>query len=114
MIRSSGYLTASGLRMPPASAMETVSGPTRPINIVRIIRIFENTFKEGVIPVDSPTVPKADTTSYRISARTSVPPVIDSMALITTVSTSTRPSARKTMACARRTSDRLSRRLWIL
>jgi hypothetical protein len=40
-----------------------VKGPKRPINIVKIIMVLLATLKFGVIPVDKPTVPKADTVS---------------------------------------------------
>lgn len=40
-----------------------MSGPTRPINIVIIMINSLNGLISGVIPVDNPTVPKADTTS---------------------------------------------------
>ena len=36
------------------------SGPIRPINIVIMIKIFPPNERNGVIPIDTPTVPKAD------------------------------------------------------
>ena len=42
-----------------------VNGPTLPINIVSIIINLENVESLGVIPVVSPTVPKAEVTSKR-------------------------------------------------
>jgi len=40
-----------------------VNGPTRPINIVKIIAILPTLERLGVIPKERPTVPKADVTS---------------------------------------------------
>lgn len=47
----------------------TVSGPRRPMYIVRMMRRREATEREGVIPTVSPTVPMADTTSNRTAER---------------------------------------------
>ena len=43
-----------------------VSGPNRPINIVTTRISLEKSVKSGVIPVDKPTVPNAETTSNSI------------------------------------------------
>ena len=52
-----------------ASAVATVIGPNLP-TIMREIRIIcEGEFSSGVIPVDSPTVPKAESTSNSVSER---------------------------------------------
>ena len=50
-----------------ASAVATVIGPSRPI-IIKAIRIScEGLLSCGVIPVDNPTVPNAESTSNRVS-----------------------------------------------
>lgn len=91
---------ASGFCGPPDKAMDTVSGPTRPRNMVREISSLETTLRVGVMPVVSPTVAKADTVSYSTSARVSSAPATPSTALITTVSNSTRVSASVKIASA--------------
>ena len=40
-----------------------VSGPSLPINMIRIITSFPAVPRSGVIPVDRPTVPNAEVTS---------------------------------------------------
>lgn len=40
-----------------------VRGPTLPMNMVRTIIVLLNGHKSGVMPVDKPTVPNAETTS---------------------------------------------------
>ena len=42
-----------------------VIAPRRPINIISTSRILLAELKSGVIPVESPTVPKADVTSNK-------------------------------------------------
>ena len=49
-----------------------VSGPNRPVNIMRMEISLEPTDSPGVMPVDSPTVPKAETISNRMSRSDSV------------------------------------------
>ena len=44
----------------------TATGPIRPINIRNIITIFPRFVKSGVIPIDKPTVPKAENVSKAI------------------------------------------------
>ena len=46
---------------PPDRAMDTVSSPTRPQNMVIISMNFATSCSPAVMPVDRPTVPKADT-----------------------------------------------------
>ena len=62
---SLGYLYFSGSRPPIANAM--VNGPSRPINISILTNNFPTNDKFAVIPIDSPTVPNAETTSNKIS-----------------------------------------------
>ena len=49
-----------------ASAVATVIGPSRPIIIKAISINCEGSLSWGVIPVDNPTVPKAENTSKRV------------------------------------------------
>ena len=49
-----------------ASAVATVIGPKRPIIIKAISINCEGSLSSGVIPVDRPTVPKAENTSNRV------------------------------------------------
>lgn len=46
-----------------------VRGPTLPINIVIIIITFEIGYRKGVIPLERPTVPKAENTSKRSASK---------------------------------------------
>ncbi len=48
-----------------ATANASVNGPTLPANIVAIMQSLEAEFMSAVIPVVSPTVPKAETTSNK-------------------------------------------------
>src|SRR5262249_11168098 len=66
MIRVSGYEIAAGEARLRANA--SVSGPTRPTNIVAMITALPVTLRLGVTPRESPTVPSALMTS---KARTS-------------------------------------------
>ncbi len=43
----------------------SVTAPSLPINITRIITILPAILSSGVMPVDRPTVPKAETTSKK-------------------------------------------------
>ena len=48
-----------------------MSGPSRPTNIVTMITSSEVSGRVGVIPVESPTVPNADTVSNAIGRMSS-------------------------------------------
>jgi hypothetical protein len=47
----------------------SVSGPTLPANIMIISAIFWKSFNFGVMPMDNPTVPKAEIVSKRYSTK---------------------------------------------
>ena len=64
-ILPSGKVTLSPLEK--YQRVTIVIGPSLPINIIIIERIFEAAESEVVIPVVKPTVPYADTTSNSIS-----------------------------------------------
>jgi len=77
-----------------ATAKASVKGPKRPANIVRVIQNLLNVFSPLVIPVESPTVPKADTTSK--NALTKFPPSFPiSEKVIMIVKTNIHKNARK-------------------
>lgn len=67
MTDSSAYL----ISFFPAAYQEKASanGPTRPANIIRTMASFWISFSFGVIPMESPTVPKAETVSNRYSTK---------------------------------------------
>lgn len=60
---SSEYLALGSVRLTHIES--NVMIPTLPINITKIITPFPAMLSSGVIPVESPTVPKAETTSNR-------------------------------------------------
>ena len=62
---SFGYLIFSFFGF--ANENRSVRGPTFPINIMMMITSFPRSDRLPVIPIDNPTVPKAETTSKRIS-----------------------------------------------
>jgi len=69
------------------STKAKVNGPTRPINIVKIIAILPTLVSVGVIPKVRPTVPKADVTSKSMVKKSafSVSESIDIMIKIKTM-----------------------------
>jgi len=66
IIFSLGYEIARVLPRWMVIAITRVSGPIRPRNIVIIITIFEAIDSDEVMPVESPTVAEAETTSKNI------------------------------------------------
>jgi hypothetical protein len=47
----------------------SVKGPTLPANIIKMMAYFWISFIFGVIPMDNPTVPNAETVSKRYSTK---------------------------------------------
>ena len=66
MILASGYTILPRLKL-LESARPIVNGPILPKYMRIVIRNFPGGVKWGVIPVESPTVPKAETVSKRSS-----------------------------------------------
>ncbi|EMO29946.1 hypothetical protein LEP1GSC170_5096 [Leptospira interrogans serovar Bataviae str. HAI135] len=62
MIDSSGNLSPDFFSL-GTSAISMVNIPTRPQNIIRQIKSLPAEVREGVIPLESPAVPNAETTS---------------------------------------------------
>jgi hypothetical protein len=68
MTPSSAYVKV--LRNAPLDREKArVNGPTLPANIINIMAIFWASFSLGVTPIDSPTVPKAETVSKMYSTK---------------------------------------------
>ena len=64
MIFSSEY-SIPWVALVPIMIYEKVRIPTLPKIIIRMIQHLPQRFNTGVIPMDKPTVPKADTVSKR-------------------------------------------------
>lgn len=64
-ISSFGYLSKTNFGF-VINAVPIVKGPTLPINIVIVKTTLPIIVKLGVIPVDNPVFPKADTISNRV------------------------------------------------
>ena len=83
MILPSGYWICA-LRLRIAMASASVTGPTRPANIVRINQILPAVDNVGVIPVDNPTVPNAEVTSNKILIKLKCSVIVNAIVTITT------------------------------